>query len=83
MDCFNLSAMLSLRFLDTIKRLKVHPKLGAGIQKAPLFTSFEAYINIDVDMGMDFTVEFYETAGGVCPVRDFLDTLKKSDPVER
>jgi phage-related protein len=29
---------------------------------------------------MDFTVEFYETAAGTCPVRDFLDKLKKSDP---
>ena len=31
-------------------------------------------------MGMDFTVEFYETIAGVCPVRDFLDRLKESDP---
>lgn len=31
-------------------------------------------------MRMDFTVEFYETVAGVCPVRDFLDALKKSDP---
>lgn len=31
-------------------------------------------------MAMDFTIEFYETAAGICPVRDFLDTLKKSDP---
>ncbi|MBI5098378.1 MAG: type II toxin-antitoxin system RelE/ParE family toxin [Nitrospirae bacterium] len=29
---------------------------------------------------MDFTVEFYETETGVCPVRDFLDDLKASDP---
>ena len=29
---------------------------------------------------MDFTVEFYETETGVCPVRDFLDKLKASDP---
>jgi len=29
---------------------------------------------------MDFTVEFYETAAGKCPVRDFLDALKVSDP---
>jgi phage-related protein len=29
---------------------------------------------------MDFTVEFYKTTGGVCPVRDFLDELKQSDP---
>jgi phage-related protein len=29
---------------------------------------------------MDFTVEFYETAAGTCPVREFLDELKASDP---
>jgi hypothetical protein len=29
---------------------------------------------------MEFTVEFCETAGGQCPVRDFLDDLKASDP---
>jgi phage-related protein len=29
---------------------------------------------------MDFTVEFYETKDGRCPVRDFLDELKASDP---
>lgn len=29
---------------------------------------------------MDFTVEFYETVAGTCPVSDFLDTLKKNDP---
>jgi phage-related protein len=29
---------------------------------------------------MDFTVEFYETGSGACPVRDFLDGLKASDP---
>jgi hypothetical protein len=29
---------------------------------------------------MDFTVEFYETESGVCPVRDFLDELKRTDP---
>lgn len=29
---------------------------------------------------MDFIVEFYETAAGICPVRDFLDELKVSDP---
>lgn len=29
---------------------------------------------------MDFTVEFYETSSGNCPVRDFLDELKASDP---
>jgi phage-related protein len=31
-------------------------------------------------MNMDFTVEFYETETGVCPVREFLDKLKASDP---
>jgi phage-related protein len=29
---------------------------------------------------MDFTVEFYETNDGKCPVRDFLDELKVSGP---
>lgn len=29
---------------------------------------------------MDFSVEFYETGTGTCPVRKFLDTLKGSDP---
>lgn len=29
---------------------------------------------------MDFIVEFYETAAGKCPVREFLDKLKTSDP---
>src|SRR5690349_2874433 len=29
---------------------------------------------------MEFTIEFYETASGHCPVRDFLDDLKDSDP---
>jgi phage-related protein len=29
---------------------------------------------------MDFTVEFYETATGTCPVHEFLDELKASDP---
>ena len=29
---------------------------------------------------MDFVVEFYETATGSCPVREFLDELKGSDP---
>jgi phage-related protein len=29
---------------------------------------------------MDFTVEFYENATGKCPVREFLDGLKTSDP---
>lgn len=40
----------------------------------------ERYINISVDQPMDFTVEFYETANGECPVRAFLDELKWSDP---
>jgi len=29
---------------------------------------------------MDFVVEFYETDAGSCPVREFLDDLKSSDP---
>jgi phage-related protein len=29
---------------------------------------------------MEFTIEFYETSSGRCPVRDFLDNLKESDP---
>src|SRR5438094_6515198 len=29
---------------------------------------------------MDFTVEFYETKDEQCPVRDFLEELKASDP---
>jgi len=29
---------------------------------------------------MEFTVELYETRAGGCPVRDFLDELKTSDP---
>ena len=29
---------------------------------------------------MDFIVEFYESESGNCPVRDFLDELKASDP---
>jgi phage-related protein len=29
---------------------------------------------------MEFTIEFYETGSGRCPVRDFLDDLKESDP---
>src|SRR6266496_655725 len=29
---------------------------------------------------MDFIVEFYETEAGACPVREFLDELKTSDP---
>jgi phage-related protein len=38
------------------------------------------YINISVDQAMDFTVEFYATASGECPVREFLDELKYGDP---
>jgi len=29
---------------------------------------------------MEFSVEFYETDHGRCPVRDFLEKLKQSDP---
>ena len=29
---------------------------------------------------MEFSVEFYETSKGHCPVREFLDELKESDP---
>ncbi len=29
---------------------------------------------------MEFSVEFYESTEGSCPVRDFLDELKRSDP---
>ena len=29
---------------------------------------------------MEFNVEFYETLTGGCPVREFLDELKESDP---
>jgi phage-related protein len=29
---------------------------------------------------MDFTVEFYETEAGKCPVQQFLNELKASDP---
>ena len=29
---------------------------------------------------MEFAVEFYETNAGRCPVRNFLDKLKESDP---
>ena len=29
---------------------------------------------------MEFSVEFYETAKGHCPVREFFDELKDSDP---
>jgi phage-related protein len=29
---------------------------------------------------MEFSVEFYETLAGRCPVQEFLDELKRSDP---
>ena len=29
---------------------------------------------------MEFRVEFYEKRNGICPVRNFLDALKSSDP---
>lgn len=29
---------------------------------------------------MEFSVEFYETSAGRCPVQEFLDELKDSDP---
>ena len=29
---------------------------------------------------MEFTVEFYETRDGRCPVREFLDALQSADP---
>ncbi len=29
---------------------------------------------------MEFTIEFYETSSGRCPVQEFLDDLKESDP---
>jgi len=29
---------------------------------------------------MEFSVEFYESTSGSCPVREFLDELKRSDP---
>jgi phage-related protein len=29
---------------------------------------------------MEFTIEFYETSAGRCPVREFLDELKESNP---
>lgn len=29
---------------------------------------------------MEFTIAFYETSSGRCPVRVFLDNLKESDP---
>jgi phage-related protein len=28
---------------------------------------------------MEFTVEYYETASGKCPVKDFLEELKRTD----
>lgn len=29
---------------------------------------------------MEFSVEFYEAASGTCPVREFLEALKATDP---
>jgi len=29
---------------------------------------------------VEFIIEFYETSSGRCPVREFLDDLKESDP---
>ncbi|MDX2081835.1 MAG: type II toxin-antitoxin system RelE/ParE family toxin [Terrimicrobiaceae bacterium] len=29
---------------------------------------------------MEFTIQFYETHGGDCPVKEFLEELKKTDP---
>ncbi|MBW1782207.1 MAG: type II toxin-antitoxin system RelE/ParE family toxin [Deltaproteobacteria bacterium] len=29
---------------------------------------------------MEFTIEFYETSSGRCPVREFFDKLKESNP---
>jgi phage-related protein len=29
---------------------------------------------------MEFTIQFYETQGGDCPVKEFLEELKKTDP---
>jgi phage-related protein len=31
-------------------------------------------------MAMEFTIEFYETTAGGCPVRNFLNELRASDP---
>jgi len=31
-------------------------------------------------MSIAFTIELYETVGGQCPVQEFLDELKASDP---
>lgn len=31
---------------------------------------------------MEFTIELYVTVGGGCPVREFLDALKVSDPAD-
>lgn len=29
---------------------------------------------------MEFAIEFYESEAGTCPVRDFLEDLKRTDP---
>jgi hypothetical protein len=31
---------------------------------------------------MEFTIEFYGTSAGRCPVHEFLDELKKSNPYD-
>ena len=31
---------------------------------------------------MEFIIEFYETSEGRCPVHEFLDELKKSNPYD-
>ena len=31
---------------------------------------------------MEFTIEFYESRSGACPVQDFLEGLKKSDSAD-
>ena len=31
---------------------------------------------------MDFSVEFYETEAGRCPVREFLEELRRRDPAD-
>lgn len=37
-------------------------------------------INIDVALSLELAIEFYETDAGTCPVREFLDALKSSNP---
>ena len=31
---------------------------------------------------MEFTIEFYVSRSGAVPVREFLDQLKRSDPID-